>query len=85
MRQNQNQIHGLIMNWDYFKNQSVKLITSSCVNANSKLEYSRIKNHYERTKKDKNQKANHRKKLLLSYHNDVKLLWKTVNEIIGRS
>ena len=50
--------------------------------ADSKLEYSRIKNHYERVIKTK--RANYCKKLLLSYRNDVKVLWKTINEIIGR-
>ena len=33
----------------------------------------------------KTKKANYYKKLLLSYRNDVNLLWKTINEIIGRS
>ena len=52
-------------------------------NADSKSKYSRIKNHYEQAIKTKN--ANYNKKLLLLYRNDVKLLWKTKNDIIGRS
>ena len=52
-------------------------------NADSKSKYSRIKNHYERVIKTK--KANYYKKLLQSYRNDVKMVWKTINEIIDRS
>ena len=33
----------------------------------------------------KTKKANYYKKLLLSYRNNVKMVWKTINEIIGRS
>ena len=52
-------------------------------NTDSKPKYSRIKNHYERVIKTK--KANYYKKLLQSYRNDVKMVWKTINEIIVRS
>ena len=52
-------------------------------NADSKSKYSTIKNHYERVIKTK--KANYYKKLLQSYLNDVEMVWKTINEIIGRS
>ena len=52
-------------------------------NADSKSKYSTIKNHYERVIKTK--KANYYKKLLQSYRNDIKMVRKTINEIIGRS
>ena len=52
-------------------------------NADSKSKYSTIKNHYERVIKTK--KANYYKKLLQSYRNDVKMVSKTINEIISRS
>ena len=73
------------MNCDYFRNYRAKFIYKHLrkSNADSELEYSRIRNHHEPVIKTK--KANYYKKLLLSYRNDVKLLWKTINKIIGRS